>query len=175
MKTIASQWLDSSDEVTWLVCEQGNRWADAARRFSPEGLQEPWVSQVTSCEPSEVLRQIARHPLAKTSSHRRIPVVVLWELTPGGIAKMLLVVTQVKAAFPDVIQMAGITGIPNSMHPAISELGASLLLTAPESLQNVARQINRRAFAASPPDAASTITPAASAVAAPSSTITPSP
>ncbi|EMI19451.1 hypothetical protein RMSM_03623 [Rhodopirellula maiorica SM1] len=157
MKTIASHWLDSSDEVTWLVCEQSSRWADAARRFSSEGLPDPWIPQVTSCEPSEVPRRIARHPWAKTATHRRIPVVVLWELTPESIAGMLLVVTQVKATFPEVIQLAGIVGIPRSMHPAISELGISFSLAAPEALQNVAQRINPRAFAVSSPDASAVI------------------
>lgn len=160
MKTIASQWLEASNEVTWLVAEQDNRWSDAARRFSPEELSDPWIPRVVSCEPSEVPRRISRHPLAKSGSCRRMPIIVLWELTPASIAKMLRVVTQVKTAFPGVIQIAGMTGIPGSMQATISELGIPITLAAPEALQNVARRINSRAFRTLSPSESSAITSA---------------
>ncbi|TWU20463.1 hypothetical protein Pla52o_43410 [Novipirellula galeiformis] len=151
MKAIANELLESSDDVTWLVCEQGNRWADAARRFAAEGLAEPWVPVVISCDAEELPnllsgRLAGRHP--KRTFRRRPPVIVLWELAPKSIAAKCRIITETRWAFPEVIQLAGITRIPSSLHPAISEFGIAIQLRNPESLQNVAARINRRCFAA---------------------------
>ena len=148
MKTIASELLESSNEVTWLVCERGSRWADAARCFSLDGLSDPWIPVVISCEAGDVPSRIARHRMARLGSPRRIPMVVLWELTPQSIAAKCRVITQLRLAFPTVIQLAGLNRIPGSMQAIISELGISITLANPESLQKVARTINQRAFLA---------------------------
>ncbi|WP_442509576.1 hypothetical protein SH528x_001156 [Novipirellula sp. SH528] len=148
MKTIASQLLEPSNDVTWLVCEQGSRWADAARRFSPEDLSDPWIPAVISCEAADIPNRIAGNRMAKLGPPRRIPMIVLWELTPQSIAGQCRVITQLRLAFPTVIQLAGLTRIPGSIRTVISELGVSIMLPDPEALQNVARTINQRAFLA---------------------------
>ncbi len=148
MRTIASELLEPSNDVTWLVCERDSRWADAARRFSPEGLIDPWIPVVISCEAADIPNRIARHRMAKLGPPRRIPMIVLWELTPKSIAGQCRVITQLRLAFPTVIQLAGLTRIPGSMWTAISELGVSIMLPDPEALQNVARTVNQRAFLA---------------------------
>ncbi|MFG0260933.1 MAG: hypothetical protein ACF788_00875 [Novipirellula sp. JB048] len=145
MRTIAHEWLESSHDVSWLVCEPSQRWADAARRFAGEGLAEPWAAVVIPCEAETISNRVA-HSHGKPAGARCPPVIVLWELSPRSIAAKCRIITQIRWAFPGVIQLAGLTQIPRSLHPAISELGITLALRHPESLQHVAARINRRCF-----------------------------
>ncbi len=138
MKEIVTSLSLKSREVVWIVCESGNRWQNAVRHFGTEGLEDSVDFLNFSCDSIDMLKQVQNH-----AGKKHATVIVLWEITPKTIAAKCRVIAECRLRYPSVIQISGIARIPNRYQAMLSELGITVALKRPESLQRVARIINQ--------------------------------
>lgn len=131
--------IDRADWRSWLVCESGQRWVCAVRRFSPDLMPRPLVPEITQVDPEQAI--------AKLSAGRDRPVVVLWE---SSAASLLPVCDQIIAAAHESPNSLQLVAAPNRSvreHRILMELPCTALVRHPEDLprlQGMIRSYFRR-------------------------------
>ena len=152
--------------IPLLICESGNRWRDAARRFlganphrrdrrdlprehfedrdsadeGPDAIGSEFGTrfEVLSVEHSKVRALIAGFQ----------DLVLLWECTPDQAQSIALTVAQVGAARPDALQLASVSAPSRNQRLDLSlqmqAIGIAAVLETPEQLENLSRLIRRK-------------------------------
>lgn len=108
----------------WIICEQGQRWETAVRRFAPTLL------------PKERRLVLVNGSLAETRSHLLIPgpKVVLWQFDSDALVQACDRLIQGASLAPDSLQIAGCLDLPLSHQLALGELPVAAFVRHPEEL-----------------------------------------
>lgn len=137
-------------EVTVLVCESGQRWCDAARRFIGPFQHAP-KSPVWSAACSTRLRfriQPVEHGKARASLQGLPEAVILWEISADNVAATAMTIAQVGVGRQDAIQIValrdGWSDQAWGYGQRLMELGVVAVLKNPEELARLARLLQRR-------------------------------
>ena len=123
---------DPSSTCCWLICESGERWANAARRFAPQLMPPPWVASIVS----------ARHPArgSAISAHRvsaESRSVLLWEIDPVDFSNACDSLASIAIEYPNTLRLAAASGLSNHRRMMISELAVAATIANPEDLPSL--------------------------------------
>jgi len=132
MSTI-SPLIDQSSVRPWIVCESGQRWVTASRRFSTQLLPPNFTANVLACGPVDIPMQLVRQPSA----------IVLWEISPANTIGILDHITALSWSHPHVLQIAAASEITDGDLISLSEMGIKAIVTETEQLPGLRKMIYR--------------------------------
>lgn len=131
---------DRANVRPWIVCESGNRWMTAVRRFVAEMMPPGLAASVIAAEPAKVHAMI---------SPRR-PSVVLWEFQPSLFAAVCDAVAATTIAAPKTLQIVASETLSRRQQFVLSELRVTATLRHVEELPRLTGLI--QGYFASVPD-----------------------
>jgi len=111
----------------WLICEQGHRWFDAARRFIPFAM------------PASLVADFVLIPAGGTVLHQPAekPAAVLWEIRPDTFLQTWDQMIQVARSRPQWIQLVADDGLQIHHRLALAESPVALIIDSPEQLPKI--------------------------------------
>ena len=118
--------IDRADLRSWLVCESGQRWVTAVRRFSPELMPRPLVPEIVPVDPKQAI--------AKLSASRDRPTVVLWESSAGSLLPVCDQIIAAASAHPKSLQLVAATDRSERERGILMEMPCTTLVRHPEDL-----------------------------------------
>ena len=146
---------EGTREVTFLVCESGRRWCDAARRFVGPFQHAPSESLGEAgpqLSPVRCLVQAVEHAKVRAAVQDKVAAAILWEVTPDNAARVAMTIAQVGVGRPDVLQIVGLhnggSADARALRLRLAELGVAAVAENPEDLELIARLVRRRFAAA---------------------------
>ena len=122
-----------SPKRLWVVCESGERWLTASRRFATTLIPEDLVAKIVRANPSEVQ--------VKLVSQQR--AVVLWEIDGDNLPDIASSISQISSSGRDVLQLAAVSSIAPRDLFKLSELGIAASIRRPERLPSLANLVQR--------------------------------
>ena len=143
----SNEWLNQ-DVRSWIVCESGNRWAIAVRRFAPE-IMLPLVPSITTCALNQVSRSLAsQHPSSQQSgnhltqqlsrsrsfSTRRNETVILCEVRKASLLETCGRLLGLRISHPEALLIFAVTELSNQEVRILAEFGFAIMLRHPEEL-----------------------------------------
>jgi len=138
-----------------VVCESGQRWCDAVRRFVgpfQHAPQPPRRSSVASelADPPDreaVIVQSVAHDRVWASIAHVAPVAILWEVSPDVADASALAIAQIGVARPDCLQLIAVDGPSSRSTQALAismtSLGVRAALRSPEELAALSPLVTR--------------------------------
>ena len=125
--------IDSADIRTWLVCETGQRWTGALRRFAPGLMPAPLVPSVVSTDPAATIDQVI--------SLRRRRAIVLWESREASLLPVCDGLIQAARANPRLLQLVAAPERSHDEQSILLELPAATIVRHPEDLPGLKSMI----------------------------------
>lgn len=129
---------DPSTTSPWVICESGDRWAGAVRRFAPELMPRPRVATIVNFDAT----------LRGAVMPVRSRAVILWEIHPENFSPVCDSLAAVAIEYPDTLRLAAATGLSDRRRILISELAVAATISHPEDLPSLAGMV--KAYFASP-------------------------
>ena len=123
---------DSGRVRTWLVCESGDRWLHAVRRFAPSMMPAPLIAATRSTEPAQVTSLLTRQS----------PAVILWEVEPPSLAIACDYLANTADAAPGVLQLVAGSELTDRERISVMEFPCCATIRHPEDLPGLARLIH---------------------------------
>ena len=130
--------LDDPPTVHWIIVADRDRWRLAVHRFAYEGLQKHLALSIESTVHANSAEYVSSLFTQTTN------LAVLWDLDNRTLSNCFSKISRISIARPDIIQLAAISQISQNYQLNLMEIGVSIVLRHPESLQRVARQLNQR-------------------------------
>lgn len=121
--------IDRQDERRWLVCESGQRWARAVRRFAPDLMPKPLVPSISTNGPQQTLDQLA--------SRRGHQAVLLWESPPGSLLPVCDSIVQADRICPIALQLVAASDRTEQEYAILLEFPCAAILRHPEDLAGI--------------------------------------
>ncbi len=115
----------------WVVCESGNRWLTAVRRFAPDLMPGQLVVEVTHADPGNTDSVLA--------GHRR--AVVLWEVHRTNFTAACDWLATTAIRWPKTLRLAAGSGLSDRELIVLSEFCVATTLRHPEQLPRLASMI----------------------------------
>ena len=125
--------IDRADLRNWLVCESGQRWVTAIRRFSPELMPRPLVPSIVVSDPQEAIDRLAALPEQRA--------IMLWESTSGSLLPVFDQLMETSSACPKVLQLVAANGRSAREQAMLLELPCATILRHPEDLPGLRSMI----------------------------------
>ena len=125
--------IDRADQRNWLVCESGQRWVTAVRRFSPELMPRPLVPSIFVSEPQQAIDRLAARPEQRT--------IILWESTSGSLLPVFDQLMETSRACPKALQLVAANGRTAREQAMLLELPCATVLQHPEDLPGLRSMI----------------------------------
>jgi hypothetical protein len=116
-----------SDIRRWVVCERGNRWMQAVRRFAPRMTPAPLILEVVEAEPEKV----ANHLIPT------LPCIVLWEVESASLLQVSQWLIKTAISAPHAVQLVADCGISVRERTVLCEFPVAVLIGQPEQLPRV--------------------------------------
>lgn len=116
--------LDDAQVQKCVVLEEGRRWQSALRQFVGQLVPSPIVLSVTACRASELVPTLHAAPRG----------ILFWEIERSTLPDSLERVRHLKQRFPQLLQLAGTSGLSDFQCLALSEVGVAAIVSHPESL-----------------------------------------
>ena len=126
----------------WVVCESGDRWITATRRFVTEVIPEDLVASIVAAKANQALAlQVGQQKTQQRS-------IVIWEINPSTIAAHLDHVARTTIAAPSALQLAVMDSaasqaISSTAAAALTEMGVTTLINHVEQLPALAPLVRR--------------------------------
>ena len=146
MVSDASEWLDQ-DVRSWIVCESGDRWAIAVRRFAPE-MMLPLVPSIATCTQDQINRVLASQPSkgnptqrligSRASSIQGTKTVILWEVDKSSLLETCGRLPSLRISHPETLLIFAVTELSNQEVRILGEFGFAIMLRHPEELPKLA-------------------------------------
>jgi hypothetical protein len=125
--------IDRSDLRRWVVCESGNRWVTAVRRFSPELMPKPLVSEIVPTTATEAIAEL-------TASQDR-PAVMLWESWHESLLPVCDQIILAASRCPTALQIVAAVDHTDRERAILQELPCVAIIRHPEDLAALKRLI----------------------------------
>lgn len=125
--------IDRSDLRDWLVCESGQRWVTAVRRFWPLLMPGPLVPSIITVDPKQAIDRLA--------ARRDQRAILLWESTHGSLLPVCEQIIQASRVCPKSLQLVAATGRPESEIAILLELPCAAIVRHPEDLSGLGGMI----------------------------------
>ena len=120
---------DASQTRRWLICESGDRWLTATRRFITLLMPDDLAASIQRIAPEQLRSSLVRHQHA----------TVLWEVTGVSILEDMDFICKTTAEFPNVLQIAATSGLDDQTVAMLSEIGVTISIERPEQLPSLAK------------------------------------
>ena len=141
----------SPPDVSFLVCESGRRWLDAARRFVGPFQHAPRPASGThragSGEPRFSV-QAVEHSKVRAMIAGRPSVAILWEISLENASSTALTIAQIGVNRSDIFQLITIredSGTEaNRLSLRMMEFGIAANVPSPEQFGRIAKLVRRR-------------------------------
>jgi hypothetical protein len=128
---------DPSTSCAWLICESGDRWAGATRRFAAELMPHPWIASIVSAPlPSGGAALPAQFLSAQPRS------VVLWEIDQADFSRACDSLASIAIEFPSTLRLAAAAGLSDHRRMIVSELAVAAIIANPEDLPSLAGMLH---------------------------------
>ena len=128
---------DPATSFTWLICESGDRWATATRRFVADLIPQPWVASILAVPlPSGGSVLPAQFPSARARS------VILWQIDPINFSRGCDSLACIATEYPGPLRLAAAAGLSDHGRMMISELGVAATVANPEDLPSLAGMLH---------------------------------
>ncbi|NND95944.1 MAG: hypothetical protein HKN47_01290 [Pirellulaceae bacterium] len=122
--TIGSAITDASQTPLWIVCESGQRWLFAIRRFINQLMPADSTASIVTGSADDVGALLV--------GHRR--AVVVWEISPDNLSAACDQIAKVSISSPGVLQIAISNGLSDAAVIALTELGVATTICQVEQL-----------------------------------------
>lgn len=131
-------------EVAVLVCEQGHRWSDAAKRFANLNLRHD--SSATQAFESQLLFQVlpVDANIVESALECYRYAAVVWEVNPKNLDRRLSNLAQLHRHAKDRLQWLALDDPSQKLSralPYFMSFGVSGILTEPMHMQNLFKLI----------------------------------
>lgn len=129
------QYLRLTTELrTWMICEQGERWITAARRFAPQ-IMHPLVPALQMVEVADLRNHL--QPLGEQ------PAIVLCEVDRQELLQACDNLAQIKLLAPQALVLLAVAELSGRERSVLGEFGYSALVRHPEDLPVLTGLIRR--------------------------------
>ena len=116
----------------WLLCESGNRWLTAVRRFGPEMVPAELVPKVESASRDEILVNLSRSESS----------VVLWEARSESLVANCDSLARTAAVNPRALQIIACHQLTYRGQLCLTPLRVAAMVHHPEEFPRLARMIH---------------------------------
>jgi hypothetical protein len=128
---------DPSTSCAWLICETGDRWAAATRRFAPQLIPQPWVASIVPVPLPSGGSVLPAHFLSAPSR-----CIVLWEIDQVEFSSACDSLASIATEYPGTLRLAAAAGLSDPRRMMISELGVAATVANPEDLPSLAGMLH---------------------------------
>lgn len=122
--------IDSAAIRTWMICEQGDRWQTATRRFITDLMPRDLVAAISPTD-WDTAQRFAPVPATKGG------LVLLWEVSPENLATAMETITGVSTIAPHALQLVAQQRLSSAEQAGLLELGVKTIIQAPEQLPSL--------------------------------------
>ncbi len=116
----------------WFICETGNRWLTAVRRFGPDMVPAALVPKVKSTSRDEILASLAFCE----------PSVVLWEVRQDSLAAHCESLARSTAISPQALQIIACHDLTHREQSCLTPFRVAAMIQHPEQLPRLTRMIH---------------------------------
>jgi hypothetical protein len=125
--------IDRADLRTWLVCEAGQRWISAVRRFSPGLMPPPLVPSIIAAESATAM--------SRATALRGHRAIILWESSGESLLPVCDRLIQASQANPQALQLVAAGDRTDREQAILLELPCTAILRHPEDLAGLKSMI----------------------------------
>ena len=116
----------------WLICETGNRWLTAVRRFEQNIVPAQLVARVEPAGQDEILTKLTHSE----------PLVVLWEVRGDSLAAHLDALVRSTAINPQALQIIACHHLTHRELSCLTPFPVTAMVQHPEELPRLTHMIH---------------------------------